>query len=207
MKKLNQALAALMVVSVIASPMAFAETVNKVVDTSAKVDGALTMNVLLFKNDITGTNITAGNKMDWGTLVDIGTGTLRSSATGDTGTGAVLAYITVNSHSRPWTLKQTGTDMTKVGGTEKLEVGSLAVAPVYIASDNGGVTDGTLGTKGTFVAADKTLFTSAANGSIRTIRAYYSITDDPAGGGAAPNIPLGKLAGTYDGTVTFTATA
>jgi hypothetical protein len=184
---------------------AYAATITKTVNTSATVATVFTMDVKLFKNDIDGADVTAGNAMPFGTLADIGTGTLRSNNNVPANTGAYLAYITVNSQSKPWTLTQTGTNMTS--GANTLESGSLVVGPVYVPSDNGGVTDGTLGTKGTWVATNKSLYTSTAAGPIRTIRAYYSITDDPAAGATAPNIPLNKPAGTYTGTVTFTATA
>lgn len=196
---------ALAIVGVFAVTSAMAAAVSSTVNVSAEVRDDLTMSVKLFKNDITGANISAGGKMDFGELVDTGTGTLRSSATSTTGTGAVLAYITVNSHGHPWTLKQTGTDLTSGGVT--LERGSLAVKPIYLGVDNNGnPDDGLVGSAGTWAAVDKTLYASSAAGKMRTIRAYYSITDDPAAGASAPAIPLDKIAGSYTGTVTFTAT-
>ncbi len=205
MKKRTLTLALALVLA-FASQTAFAATVNKTVDTSAEVDGTLSMSVLLFKNDIDGTDITATNKMDFGKLVDIGTGTLRSSATSTTGTGAVLAYITVNSHGIQWTLKQNGSAMTS--GANSLEADSLAVTPVYIDSDNANVADnGTIGTASTWVNSNKTLYTSHSSGPLRTIRAYYSVTDDSAAGASAPNIGLDKPAGIYTGNIIFTATA
>jgi hypothetical protein len=172
---------------------------------TAQVKDDLTMSLKLFKNDITGADITAGGKMDFGELVDIGTGTLRSSSTSTTGTGAVLAYVTVNSHGLPWTLKQSGSDL--INGTEVLERGSLAVKPVYLPVDNNSnPNDGAVGNAGTWVAVDKTLYSSSPAGPMRTIRAYYSITDDPNAGASAPAIPLDKRGGSYSGTITFTVT-
>jgi hypothetical protein len=173
---------------------------------TADVKDDMTMSLKLFKNDITGTEITAGGAMNFGELIDIGTGTLRSSAASTTGTGAVLACVTVNSHGKPWTLKQTGSDLTSGGAS--LERGSLVVKPVYLPVDNGGIAnDGSIGGAGSWVASDRLLYSSSASGRMKTIRAYYSITDDPVAGAASPSIPLDKAAGTYTGTVTFTVTS
>src|SRR3989338_1883325 len=116
---------AVVLAALIATAPAFAAT--QTVNMGADVDGTLTMTVKLFKNDIDGTDITAGNKIDFGQLVDIGTGTLRSSPTGTTGTGAGLAYITVNSHGVPYTITQTGSVMTKGGGVNLPKIGRAHV--------------------------------------------------------------------------------
>ena len=202
MNKYNKAVIIVLSLLVAASN-AFAATDQQAVNMEATIGSAFEMDVLLFNNDIDGTEVTGTNTMNFGTLTDIGTGTLRSSTP-----GAVLAYINVNSNSgQQWTLTQTGTPMTRVGGSETLEQGSLNVVPVYVSGDNGGATGGAVGAKGTWVSASpKTLYTSPATGGNRVIRAYYSITDDSAAGATAPNIPLDKVAGTYRGTVTFTAT-
>ena len=199
----------LMAFLIAVSPSAYAATATQAVNAQAVVDGTLTITVKLFKNDITGTDITASNKFDYGTLQNLGTGTLKSSSTG---TGAImaagLALITVNSHGLAWSLTETGTNMTS--GANTLPVGSLAMNPTYVASDNGGVTDGTMGTKASwFNATAKTLYTSTAAGPLRTIRVYHAITDDPTAGAESAKglIPLDQKAGTYTGSVTYTATA
>ena len=81
------------------------------------------------------------------------------------------------------------------------------MTPIYATQDNGGAAlVGTLGTKGSWVATDKVLYTSDAIGSIRTIQAIYSITDDPAAGASAA-VPVNQAGGSYSSAVTFTVTA
>ena len=84
MKKLiSLAVMAVMVLGFDA-PVFAASTSTAPILTSAQVLGGLTLSVVLRKNSSTGATITA---MDFGSLVNIGTGTLRSSPTGSTGTG------------------------------------------------------------------------------------------------------------------------
>lgn len=167
------------------------------------VDGTLTLTVALHKNDGSGPLVSV---MDFGRLVDLGTGTLRSSASSTTGTGAIAAFVTVNSRGVPYTVTQTGTPMSS--GLSTLPDGALTVKPVYAAEDNGGQAlppGASLGAPGTWVATNKVLYVSGPSGAIRTFQAYYSITDDPAAG-ATTGVPLTQPAGDYTGTVTLTAT-
>ena len=179
-------------------------TSTPAITTSATVLGGLTLSVVLHKNNSTGTVITA---MDFGTLKDIGTGTLRSSTTGSTGTGNVTAMISANSQSLPYTISQTGTTLSN--GSTTLPSGALTVVPVYASADNGGAampSGAALGTKGTWVGS-RTLYTSEPGAAaIRTIQSVYSVTDDTAAGGTT-GVPLNQAAGTYSGTVTITVTA
>ena len=193
----------LMIATLILPQRVFAATAtNGPVNVSASVNGALTLSVALKKNSSTGATVTS---MDFGQLVDIGTGTLRSSPSSTTATGNVTAMISANSHGLPYTITQTGTTLSN--GATTLPSGACTVVPVYAALDNGGAAlVGALGTKGTWVASGKTLYTSDAAGSIRTIQAVYSVTDDPAAG-ATTGVPLNQAGGTYNGTVTFTVTA
>ena len=203
MENLTKLVSVFVIVFLVASPSAFAATATSGPYTiSASVDGTLTMSVVLKKNSSTGATVTS---MDFGRLVDIGTGTLRSSATSTTGTGNVTAMISANSHGLPYTITQTGTALSN--GTTTLPAGACTVAPGYSALDNGGAAQvGALGAKGTWVASGKTLYTSDASGSVRTIQSVYSVTDDPAAG-ATTGVPMNQAGGTYNGTVTFTVTA
>ena len=142
MKNLTKLVSAFVIVFLVASPSAFAATATSGPHTiRAEVDGTLTMSVVLRKNSSTGTVLTS---MDFGKLVDIGTGTLRSSATSTTGTGNVTAMISANSHGLPYTITQTGTALSN--GTTTLPSGACTVVPVYSALDNGGAAlVGTLG--------------------------------------------------------------
>ncbi len=204
-------IAVIVVVALGATPAIFAATNTAGPYTvSASVDGTLGMTVVLKKNDWNGTTITT---MDFGKLIDIGTGTLRSSSTSTTGTGAVCAMISANSHGLPYSITTTGSALAN--GAITIPAGACGVVPVYIAADNGGAaipTGATLGAPGPWVGAVRTIYTSEATNPAKLValRAYYSITDDPAGGssgGATGNVPLSQPGGNYTNTVTITVTA
>ena len=175
------------------------------VTTSATVDGALSLSVVLRENSSTGVTMPS---IRFGALGNIGTGTLRSNTT--TGVGSVVAMITVNSHGLQYTVTQTGTTMSTGGTTPKtLPAGACVVTPAYAAADNGGAglpTGASVGAGGSFVSTGRILYISETAGSLRTIQAHYSITDDPAAGSTA-GVPLDQAGGTYGGTVTITTTA
>ena len=85
-----------------------------------------------------------------------------------------------------------------------IPAGACTVAPVYSVADNGGASFvGTLGVPGSWVQANKVLYTSDNIGSGRVIQAHYAITDDPAAGATAA-VPLNQSPGAYTATVTFT---
>ena len=190
------------------APEAFAVAAFKStapIDITASVSSELTLKVVLHKNDFAGAVVTAIN---FGELVDIGTGTLRSSPTSTTGTGAVAAFITANSHGVPYTITQTGTVLDNGAGAT-LPTGACTVVPVYEPLDNGGAAK-----PPTAVLGDKlpwfpgtTIYTSelVAPASVRTIQAYYSVTDDPAAG-ATTGVPLNQASGTYTGSTVITVT-
>lgn len=200
MKHATKAVALAVALVVALSGSAFAASVStSPINVNASVDGSLSLQVKIFRNDIDGTEVAA---MNFGGLKDIGTGTLRSN--NDAGnTAAFLAYITSNSHGLPYTVTQTGTAMSN--GSTTLPSGALAVKPLILAVDNGGTADGTAGTAGTWIGT-KTLYTSTAAGPLRSVRAYYAITDDP-NAGASTGVPQDQAGGNYAGTVTFTLTA
>lgn len=203
-KLLSIALVAVAVLSG-ATPSFAASVSNGPINMSASVPGALTLSLVLKKNDFAGAVVTS---MDFGELVNVGTGTLRSSTTSTTGTGAVAAFISANSQGLPYTIKQTGTALSN--GTTTLPSGACVVKPVYAAADNGGQAQpagAVLGTGGSWVATDKVLYQSeTGTAAIRTIQAYYSVTDDPAAG-ATTGVPINQAPGSYTGTVTITVTA
>ncbi|HTL70290.1 MAG TPA: hypothetical protein VL404_03265 [Candidatus Eisenbacteria bacterium] len=204
MKKVTVSLVALLFAF---AQSAFAASVSKpAVNVSAVVSSNLQLNMALYKNSVAVANdITAGNAMAFGTLKDVGTGTLRSSTTGSTGTGSVVALLSAISTGVPYTITQNGTALTS--GVNTLPAGATTVVPVYAPEDNGGqALVGTLGTAGSWVNANKTLYTSNAAAAGRVIQAHYSVTDDPAAG-ATTGVPTSQAAGTYTATVTFTVTA
>ncbi len=169
---------------------------------STSVDGTLTLTVAMRKNSPNGPLVPA---MDFGILQSRGN-SLVSSEAGSTGTGAIHMFISANSHGVPYTVTQTGTALSN--GTTTLPAGACNVVPVYSANVNGGLpmpAGASLGTAGSWIAVNKTLYTSGPTGALRTFEAYYSITDDPAAG-ATGSVPLFQQAGNYSGTVTITAT-
>ena len=190
------------------APVAFAATAGSgAITTSASVDGTLSLSVTIRKNDFSGAIITS---MDFGRLVDIGTGTLRSSPTSTTQTGAAVAFVSANSHGIPYTISQVGTVMSN--GSTTLPNGALAVTPTYSSADN--VVNGVplampasalLGTRGTWVGS-RTLYTSEPAAAVRVLQFAYSVTDDPAAG-ATTGVPANQQGGTYTGSVTITVTA
>ena len=168
----------------------------------ADVSGTLAISYTIYKNEW-GDQVTT---MDFGKLVNIGTGTLRSATTSTTGAGAYCVHLTISSPGAPYTITQTGTQLT--AGPNKIPTGACTVVPVYVASDNGGQglpTGAVVGIAGSWVATNKILYTSDPAYSIRTLRFYYSITDDPAAGSSS-YVPLDQAGGTYTGTVMFTVT-
>lgn len=203
MKKGMQLILAIALVAVFTVP-AGAETVSSSqYTTRAEVEGGMTINVELHKNSSTGAVVTS---MDFGTLEDIGTGTLRSSPTGSTGTGNVTALVSANAQGLPYEIRQTGTALSN--GTTNLPAGACTVVSIYEPLDNGGAglpSGATLGTAGSWVATDKVLYHSDSAGALRTIQAIYSITDDDDAG-STDIVPLTQPGGIYNGVVTFTAT-
>ena len=207
MKQLTKITAVAAAILIMASPTAFAATASSApISISAVVSGALTITVDLFKNSVSAGNDIPDTAMNFGTLNnDLGTGNLRSTTTGSTGTGSVVALISANSSGLPYTITQ-NSPVALTSGANTLPAGATTVVPVYSPFDNGGqALVGSVGAAGSWVGT-RTLYTSNAVGATRVIQAHYSVTDDPAAGATAV-VPLNQAAGTYSGTVTFTVTA
>ena len=206
MNKLTTLAVLAIAVWALTTPVAFAATQSTApITITAQVNGALSISVNLFKNSVSVANDIPDNAINFGNLNnDLGTGNLRSTTTGSTGTGNVTALISAVSSGVQYTITQTGTQLTS--GVNTIPSGATTVVPQYIPADNGGAAlVGTMGTNGSWVGT-KTLYTSNAAGALRVIQAIYSVTDDPAAGSTAV-VPLSQAAGTYAGTVTFTVTA
>ena len=203
MKQFSRISLVLIAFFVFASSAVHADTISSsAVSVTASVDGTASLNIQFFKNDISGANSGPATSFDFGQLQEV-SGTLRSSNSGTNAVAAAyLAYITANTHGNDYTITQTGTQVKS--GSNQLPDNALAMNVVYVASDNGNVTDGTLGSKDTWVGT-KTLYTSTSTGPMRTVRAYYSVTPDPAVGPGG-TVPLDQAAGSYSGTVTYTLT-
>lgn len=213
MKKITLATMAVILTCVFSTPAFAAVATQGPYQTSASVDDTLSLEVKLFKNSVTPANLLpAGSGMNFGKLVDIGTGTLRSSATSTTGIGSVIALVTANSHGKPYTIKQTGVAMTD--GANVLPAGACGVAVNYQNADNGGNPKPgtlTLRTPNTWVGTDLTLASDSSTSSqMSTLQMTYSITDDPSGGAlGGASVPLNQKTNgnPFVGSVTFTVTA
>ena len=206
MNKLTTLAVLAIAVWALTTPVAFAATQSTApITITAQVNSALSISVNLFKNSVSVPNDIPDNAINFGNLNnDLGTGNLRSTTTGSTGTGNVTALISAVSSGVQYTITQTGTQLTS--GVNTIPSGATTVVPIYTTADNGGAAlVGTMGTNGSWVGT-KTLYTSNAAGALRVIQAIYSVTDDPAAGSTAV-VPLSQAAGTYTGTVTFTVTA
>ncbi len=207
MKQLTKITAVVAAILFLASPIAFAATQSSApISISAQVNGTLSIAVNLFRNSVSAANDIPDTAMSFGTLLDDdANNTLRSTIAGSTGTASVVALISANSSGLPYTISQTSASAL-TSGSNIIPSGATTVVPVYAPADNAGLPlVGSMGTMGTWVGS-RTLYTSDGVGTIRTIQAHYSITDDPAAGSTAI-VPLSQAAGTYTGTVTFTVTA
>ena len=197
-------LAVMLVVCMCYSPFVFADSASSpVFSSSAIVNGDLEIQVGLNQNSTTGPTV---SNMNFGTLNnDLGTGSLRSTTTGSTGTGSVAVRLSGNSSGVPYTITQTGTAPTNGGNI--ILAGACTVVPIYSSADNAGLgLVGSMGAAGTWVATNKMLYTSDSAGSFRTIQCQYAITDNPAAGATA-SVPLNQPPGTYNASITFTITS
>ena len=209
MKRLIAVISILCVGYTANSNLALAASVSSnAIPVSAAVANTLALDVIIKQNSTTGATLASGN---FGTLQPFvqanGGKTLRSSVAGSTGTSTVviLASGTFNGGTG-YTITSTGTPLTS--GANTLPTGACTIVPTYNAADNGGaILVGAVGASGSWTGAGaKTLYTSNATGSSRTITSFMSITDDPAAG-ATTAVPFDQAAGTYNGTITFTITA
>ncbi len=207
MKKTLTASMIVFTVMVCVAPCAEAATdVKGPIVVAATVSSQLSLTVVMKRNNFAGATI---NSMNFGNLIDSGSGITGSNPSSTTGTGAVDVFLSANTQGAPYSIMQTGTPMSN--GTTILPDGACIVKPIYDAADNGGLAmpaGASLGTGGTFTSASPKLLYQSEGGvaQARTVQALYSITDDPAAGATA-DIPVNQGAGTYSSTVTYTLVA
>jgi hypothetical protein len=159
---------------------------------TATVGAKLELSATVYKNSIAPANVVS--TMNFGPLVsDTPNGAMR-------GTDAFQVLLTANSSSRKYMIKQTAAALTNAA-LNTLIAGACIVTPY--ANGTALPTGSVLGTRGSFVATDKPLYTSETAGSLQTIGAAYAIANDPANG-ATQFIPADQPAGTYNSSVTFT---
>ncbi len=183
---------------------AYSESATQSFNVNANVGFGIDLTVDMRRNNTAGPVV---NAINFGDLVNIGTGTLRSSPTSTTQTGAVVCLISANTHGIPFKVTQTGTALNNMTGSA-LPDGACVVKPVYAKEDNGNQdmpAGAKLGTATSWVGT-KTLYESEpASAQMRTIQAYYSITDDTTQG-ATDSVSLSQGSGDYKGQITITAT-
>lgn len=199
MGKLSKAFVLVLAVLVGFVPAAMAATSSVQVSVNANVQSALTLNAAIVQNDGGVTSNVAS--MNFGQLTPTGFGGLSS-------TRFFTVYLTASTQTLPYTITQTGTALT--AGSATIPAGASKVTPVYAATDNGGAaipSGASLGTAGTWVASNKTIYTSeSSNAQQRTIQAIYGLQSDPTLG-AGNFVPSSQAAGGYAGTITYTVTA
>jgi hypothetical protein len=123
-----------------------------------------------------------------------------------TGIAAFAVVLVANTQRVPYTITQTGTALTS--GVNTIPNGSSVVTPVYTIQDNAGATlpaGASIGSPGSWVSTNKTLYSSGPSGASRAIQAIYSITGDPTAGATA-TVPVDQPAGAYASGITFTMT-
>ena len=176
---------------------------------------AIGMTIILHQNSSTGGPVSTIN---FGTL-QIFTGskgekTLRSSTSGSTGTGSVVAMIYPSPCGGPYYIDVSSQNgpLTSAGGAT-IPPGACIVVPVYSCYDQWDPTmciplTGTMGTAAPWANAGTVtrIYTSDAVGNYRALEAHFAITDDPKDG-ATTGVPPDQIRGTYSGTVVFTMTS
>ncbi len=181
----------LMVAMALTAMPAFAATASSSLYTmQASVADEITLSVLWYATNgaPAPADLVSGTTISWGNLVFDPVNFVFNNDK------ARLALITANNHSRSYVVTQTGTALT--AGANTIPNAKYVVTPTYVAADNGGVTEGTVGSTATAVAVNKTIYTSGGTHGARVIRAYYSIT----------NVLMDQPVGTYNGTLQFTIT-
>lgn len=166
--------------------------------------------------------LTQANQSPWDgtTVTTMGFGTLTHLLDGGGEAGAWFSkkyfavMIFTNGFGKKYEVRSTCAGLTSGGNS--IPANSFGLTPQYVGEDKwssgdaqGGKPAGaTLGSAGSAITTNKSIYQSEAGGSARIIRAFYSLP--PFGsGGALPfpgyqPIPLTQAPGTYAGTVTIT---
>jgi len=183
---MKRTLAIALVMLMVSSSAVFAASASSPLYTmKASVKDEITIGVKWFDTNGDPENEISGTIIDYGDLVFDDVNVVLNNAK------AKLALITMNNHKRSYVVTMTGTSLTK--GSDKIPDANYQVTPVYVASDNGGVTEGTAGSAGDVAVTNKTIYTRGTH-ALRVARAYFGILNAPA------DLPVG----TYQGTVQFT---
>ena len=185
---MNKVIALALAISLATAP-AFAAT-TKVVPMSATVGAILDLTGTVYQGDVADNVIvTAAN---FGTLIN-GGGTLVGDKFFTVLLGAVTSgrKYSVTSTAAPLTSGPNTLAPTNSIITPHMKGGSLPAGAI-------------LGTRSSWVATNKVIYTSATAGSGRQFATALAITNDPAQGASAPYITTDQPAGSYTSTITYT---
>lgn len=204
MKLVTQSALAALLIAFSFSQSCLAATQSAALSVSAVVQSSLTLNIVLNRVDpASGDAESPTTSMNFGSLTPDSNGGMKVPY-------YFKAYINANTQSLPYTITQSGTPVSN--GSATLPTTACRVVPTYNPTDNGGAPlVGTLGSPGSWVGP-RTVYTSDAAGSPRTVSVVYALIGDPAYGGGLNGEPLNFIpntqpAGAYGGSVTFTLTA
>jgi hypothetical protein len=134
------------------------------------------------------------------TVTSMNFGTLTQGA--DTNLSAPKHFnvlLNASTSGRRYAIRQTASALAN--GAVTLPVGACIVTP-----NNNGVAipaGASLGSRGSFIATDKVIYTSELAGTSRAIGATYAITSDATQGSTAP-ILRDQVGGAYSSNVVFT---
>ena len=185
---MKRILAIVLALSLVQAPCHAASSVGPVT-MQAGVTSVLELTAKIYQGNVfTGPIVTS---MDFGTLTNDGTNNLES-------TKFFSVYLTTNTSSRKYEVRQTATQLT--AGTKTLPAGTTIVTP-FDALGTG--LPGILGTRGSWVATDKVIYASEVAGSAVGVGAIYAVTSNPTNGATAV-IRQDQPGGVYAASVTFT---
>ena len=188
---MKRTLAVVLGLLVISGVPAFASSVSSPTFTmKANIPAGPSISVKWFK---TNADPSPANEI-LGTLIDFGDLVLDAANHVYNNDMARLALITASNHKTPYTVSVTASSLTN--GTDKIPDADYKHAPTYVASDNGGVTEGSVGATSSVVGTNLSVYTSGGTHALRVSRDYVSIT----------NVPEDTKALLYTGTLTFTVT-
>lgn len=178
---------------------AFAATVVKAVSVNASIQSALDLEMTIIQHE--GATDTTVSTMNFGSLTPNPFGGMDSGR-------FFTVFLTGRTQQLPYVITQTGTSLNN--GAATMPNGAQNLAIVYATQDNGGQpipTGAALGTNGTWVATNKTVYDSEnANAQQRTVQAIYGLRGDPALG-PGNFVPPSQPSGNYTAQITYTLTA
>lgn len=193
MKKALAALQTFAAVLMLAASAQAAGTVT--VPMSATVQSVLELGVEIRQYKDGAVTNWGASSMNFGTLTsDTAQGPMRGENYFD-------VYLHPNASGRPFRLTQSATALTN--GVRTIPAGACIVTPWPTNKDGQSYPAGaSIGTRGSFIATNKIIYTSDPAGSYTPVAFTYAITND-ANAGATAFVPFDQAGGSYTSQVTF----